>query len=90
MNDPTAVPPSPSFVRVDVIGPEVRVSMNEMSPAMLTTAIGEQVAMSAANLVRISQGVIPPEDALSISLRAAAITAQQRLPVALAAQAGRS
>lgn len=91
MNEPVpggAVPASPSFIRVDVIGAQVRVSVNDMSPAMLATAIGEQLAMSAANLVRITQGVVAPEEALSSMLRAAALTAQQRMLIYVAQQGG--
>lgn len=87
--DPAAgAPASPSFVRVDVVGTQVSVSVNDMSPAMLATAIGEQVAMSAAGLVRVSQGVVAPEEALRSVLRAAAFTAQQRLPIYVAQQGG--
>ena len=81
MNEP--VPASSSWIHADIVGGQVKVNLNDVNPAALNAAIGEQIAMAAAHLVRLSMGVLSGEEAMSAVIRSAGEVAERRLPVHL-------
>lgn len=82
MDAPTT-PASPSWIHADIVGGQVKVQVNDVPPPVFSAAIGEQLAMLSAHLVRLSGGILTAEEAMQSVLRSVEEIAMRRVAVHL-------